>query len=437
MKKIILSLLCLAFGMFQLDAQSHRILSSTDNQISFTVMVGDLTTEEITTEQGTFTRLLINDCAASVDNIGKPELPFILKTIEIPVCGDVHVTASAGRIRTLTAEEAGISNTVYPTQPLYHKSYMEERTFVKDEDTYRTDANYGMPLATVAKAGIARDVCMADIRICPVQVNPVTNTVTLYDDITVTVTYDDVDMAASRELKLKYGSPEFGRPAQLINAIESAQLRDAISTRPVKMLIIAHDMFNGQLDEFINWKRRKGFIVEIAYTSTTGTTTTSIKNYITSLFNNTTADNPAPTYVLLVGDQAQIPTYSGQTMNNHITDLYYFTILGDDIIPDCYWGRFSAQNVAQLKPQIDKTLNYEQLTMGNDRSYLDRCLLVAGADNGTSGDYGYSHANPPMHYFEDTYSSTFFTTTDAYYNPHTNAHTDSVNAKLSQTASPQ
>ena len=431
MKKIILSLLCLAFGMFQLDAQSHRILSSTDNQISFTVMVGDLTTEEITTEQGTFTRLLINDCAASVDNIGKPELPFILKTIEIPVCGDVHVTASAGRIRTLTAEEAGISNTVYPTQPLYHKSYMEERTFVKDEDTYRTDANYGMPLATVAKAGIARDVCMADIRICPVQVNPVTNTVTLYDDITVTVTYDDVDMAASRELKLKYGSPEFGRPAQLINAIESAQLRDAISTRPVKMLIIAHDMFNGQLDEFINWKRRKGFIVEIAYTSTTGTTTTSIKNYITSLFNNTTADNPAPTYVLLVGDQAQIPTYSGQTMNNHITDLYYFTILGDDIIPDCYWGRFSAQNVAQLKPQIDKTLNYEQLTMGNDRSYLDRCLLVAGADNGTSGDYGYSHANPPMHYFEDTYSSTFFTTTDAYYNPHTNAHTDSVNAKLS------
>lgn len=431
MKRIFITLLCLTIGLLQLNAQSHRIISDTDNQISFTVMTGNLTTEDVTMEEGQFTRLMLDGCAASIDNVGKPELPFILKTIEIPVCGDVHVTATAGSIRTLTAEEAGIRHTVYPTQPLYHKSYMEDRRFVKDEATYSANAPYGMPLATVSKAGIARDVCMADVRICPVQVNPVTNAVTIYDDITITVTYDDVDMAATRELKLKYGSPSFGRPAQIINTIESVQLRDALSTRPVKMLIIANDMFNGQLETLADWKRRKGFIVEVAYTSTTGTTTTSIKNYITNLFNNATADNPAPTYVLLVGDQAQIPTYSGQSINSHVTDLYYFTILGSDNVPDCYWGRFSAQSVAQLTPQIDKTLKYEQLTMGNDISYLDRCLLVAGADGGQSGDYGYSHANPPMHYFEDNYSSTFFTTTDAYYNPHSSSDDATVRTKLS------
>ena len=431
MKRILITLLCLTLGMLQLSAQSHRVLSSTDNQISFTVTTGNLTTEEITMEQGTFARLTLDGCAASVDNVGKPELPIIIKTIEIPVCGDVHVTATAGRVRTLTAEQAGISHLVYPTQPLYHKSYMGDRTFVKDEATYSTNANYGMPLAAVTKAGIARDVCMADVRICPVQVNPVTNAVTIYDDITITVTYDNVDMAATRDLKLKYGSMEFGRPAQLINTIESAQIRDALSTRPVKMLIIANDIFNGQLEGFANWKRRKGFLVEIAYTGTIGTTTTSIKNYITTLFNNATDDNPAPTYVLLVGDQAQIPTYSGQSINSHVTDLYYFTILGNDNVPDCYWGRFSAQSVDQLSPQIDKTLKYEQLSMGNDLSYLDRCLLVAGADNGTSGDYGYSHANPPMHYFEDTYSSTFFTTTDAYYNPHASSDDANIRTKLS------
>lgn len=431
MKKIAILIALFMAGLFTLQAQQHRITSINDNGITFTVTSSDLQVSEISTDAGVFTRLELEGCAPTVDNVGDPELPFILKTIEIPVCGDVHVTATAGRTRTLTAEEAGISHDFYPTQPLYHKSYMGDRTFVKNEATYRTNDAYGMPLATIAKAGIARDVCMADIRIYPVQVNPVTKEVTIFDDITVTVTYDDVNMAATRELKLKYGSSEFGRPAQLINTIESAQLRDALSTRPVKMLIIANDMFNGQLDAFANWKRRKGFLVEIAYTGTIGTTTTAIKNYITTLFNNATDDNPAPTYVLLVGDQAQIPTYSGQSINSHVTDLYYFTILGNDNVPDCYWGRFSAQTVAQLTPQVDKTMKYEQLSMGNDLSYLDRCLLVAGADNGTSGDYGYSHANPPMHYFEDTYSSTFFTTTDAYYNPHASSDDANVRTKLS------
>ena len=433
MKKLLISLLCITFGLLQLNAQTHRIVSNTDNQITFTVSTGELTTENVTMEEGTFTRLGLDGCAASVDNVGKPELPIMVKTIEIPVCGEVHVTATAGRVRTLTAEEAGITHTVYPTQPLYHKSYMGDRTFVKDEATYNTNADYKMPLATVTKAGISRDVNMADIRICPVQVNPVTNAVTIYDDITITVTYDNVNMAATRELKLKYGSSEFGRPAQLINRIESAQIRDALSTRPVKMLIIANSMFEGQLDAFANWKRRKGFLVEIAYTGTIGTTTTAIKNYITTLFNNATDANPAPTYVLLVGDQAQIPTYSTQVsgMTSHVTDLYYFTILGNDNVPDCYWGRFSAQTVAQLTPQIDKTMKYESLSMGGNAEYLDRCLLVAGNDGGSSGDYGYSHANPAMHYFEDNYSATFFTTTDSYYNPHASSDDATIRTKLS------
>ncbi|MBO4645959.1 MAG: T9SS type A sorting domain-containing protein [Bacteroidales bacterium] len=431
MKQKLILITCFLLAVCQIHAQSHRILRNTSDGITLKVQVGELQASEIQTADGVFSRITLDGAAQGTENIGKPELPIIIKTIEIPVCGELHVTATAGNIRTLTAEEAGIGHDIYPTQPLYHKSYTGDRPFVKDEATYRTNAAYGMPLAIVNKAGIARDVCMADIVISPIQVNPVTKAVTIYEDITITVTYDDVDMAATRELKLKYGSSEFGRPAQLVNTIESAQLRDALSTRPVKMLIIANDIFNGQLDAFADWKRRKGFLVEIAYTGTIGTTTTAIKNYITTLFNNATDDNPAPTYVLLVGDQAQIPTYSGQSMNSHITDLYYFTILGNDDVPDCYWGRFSAQNTSQLTPQIDKTLKYEQLTMGSDLSYLDRCLLVAGNDGGSSGDYGYSHANPAMHYFEDNYSATFFTTTDSYYNPHASSDDATIRTKLS------
>ena len=438
MKRILLPLICLLFGFFQMTAQNHRVVSNTDNQLTFTVTTGELSLEDVSIEQGTFTHLMLNGCAASIDNVGKPELPMMVKTIEIPICGDIHVTATAGRVRTLTAEEAGIRHTIYPTQPQYSKSYTGDRTFVKDDGTYNTNASYGMPLATVTKAGISRDVNMADIRICPVNVNPVTNTVTIYDDITVTVTYDDVDMTATREMKQKFGSRAFGHPTQLINTIESVQTRDVLSTRPVKMLIIAHSMFEGQLDDFANWKRRKGFIVEIAYTSTIGTTTTAIKSYISSQFTNATTDNPAPTYVLLVGDNGQIPAFSSQISNSqyndHITDLYYFTQVGNDNMPDCYYGRFSAQTMEQLTPQIDKTLCYEQLTMP-DLTYLDRCVLVAGNDNGTTGDYGYSHGNPTIHYFEDNYAGQFFDSGNngisSFYNPHASTDASTIRTKLS------
>lgn len=430
MKKVIAVFLACLAGLFQLQAQSHRIVSNDNQQITFNVSVGDIQVSDINTAGGTFSRISLEGVPQAVDNVGSPELPMIVKTIEIPLCGDVHVTATAGRTRVLTAYEAGISNEIYPTQPQYHKSFTGERRFVQNADVYSSNSDYGMPLATVRKSGIARNVNMADIIIYPVKVNPVTKMVTIYDDITVTVTYDDVDMEATREMKLKYASPEFARPSHLMNSLEVAGLRDAITTTPIKYVIIANSTFNGQLDSLANWKRRKGYLVEIAYTNTIGTTTTAINSYIAGLFTNATAANPAPTYVLLVGDQAQIPTYSGQTMDSHVTDLYYFTQVGSDMVPDCYWGRFSAQNISQLTPQIDKTLNYEQFLM-QDPTYLDRSVLVAGNDGGRTGDFGYSHANPAMHYFEDTYSSTFFTTVDSYYNPHASSDASTIRTKLS------
>ncbi len=430
MKKIFVLVMACLLGVLQLSAQQHRVQSNDSQHITLDVSVGNIQVNDVNVGGQQFSQLLLDGAVQTVSNVGCPELPMITKMIEIPLCGEIHVTATAGRVRTLSAAEAGIGHEVLPTQHLYHKSYMGEKECVKDEAVYSADEDYGFELATVSKVGIARDVNLASINIYPVKVNPVTRVVTIYDDITVTVTYDDVDMAGTREMKLKYGSAEFGRPAQLVNAIEFEDTRDIITAAPIKYVIIANSLFEGQLDEFADWKRRKGFIVDIAYTGTIGTTTSAITNYIGTLFDNATATNPAPTYILLVGDKAQIPTYSGQTMSSHVTDLYYFTQVGNDMLPDCYWGRFSAQTVAQLTPQIEKTLLYEQMLMP-DPTYLDRCVLVAGNDGSTTGDYGYSHANPAMHYFEDTYSSTFFTTTDSYYNPHASSDASTIRTKLS------
>ncbi|HNW67481.1 MAG TPA: C25 family cysteine peptidase [Bacteroidales bacterium] len=427
-KSIFLSTLFCALLITSISAQNihnYSVMKSDFNEVKLHFSTSEIQVNDIRTDVGTFSRLTM-DGYYSTTQVGNPELPTMIKMIEIPLCGNVQARVVSSTSRTVSGNELGIEYPVYPAQPSRSKSDDGPFTLVKNETTYTTNAFYSRPLVSVEKTGIMRSVNMATVSVCPVTYNPVTNEFTIYDDITVEITFDNADIAATQRMKTLHSNSFFNTNSQIINPIQSNE-RDVLSTTPIKYVIVANSIFNGQLDAFANWKRRKGFLVEIAYTSTIGTTTTAIKSYLQGLYDNATAQNPAPTYVLLVGDQAQIPTYTGQSENSHITDLYYFTWTTGDNIPDCYFGRFSAQNVSQLTPQIEKTLMYEQYTM-NDPTYLDKAVLVAGEDGGQAGDFGYTHANPVMHYLENTYvtSSYGYTAINSFYNPHSSGNAATI-----------
>lgn len=429
MKRALVFLSLLMTMVISLRAQNCTIMKNELTGISLLVTTNDLHVSDVVTSGETFSRISIDGYYPSYE-VGNPELPVMVKMIEIPLCEGVRVQAIAGSMKTYSAEALGIEHRLYPAQRSISKSEDGPFPIQINETTYNTNSFYGSELAYVEKNGIMRSFNLATVYVNPIKYNPVTNEVIVYDNITINITYENTDIHATREMKRIHTSSAFGKPSQVINSLP-LQTRDVMTTTPVKYVIVANDMFNGQLDEFVNWKRRKGFLVEVAYTGTVGTTTTEIKNYLQGLYDNATPENPAPTYVLMVGDVAQIPAYTGTTAS-HSTDLYYYTWTSGDDFPDCYYGRFSAQNVSQLTPQIEKTLIYEQYLMP-DPTYLDRALIAAGQDNGRSGDFGYSHADPAMHYLEDNYltSAYGFSSVTAYYNPHSNASTTGVRTALS------
>ena len=122
------------------------------------------------------------------------------------------------------------------------------------------------------------------------------------------------------------------------------------------------------------------------------------KAFLEDLYTAGTAADPAPSYVLFVGDIAQVPAHNGNS-GSHVSDLYYCTYDGpNDIYPDMYYGRFSATSSSQLLPQIEKTLMFEQYTFP-DPSYLDEVLLVAGVDASMAPTYG----NGQINYGTDNY----------------------------------
>ncbi len=75
-------------------------------------------------------------------------------------------------------------------------------------------------------------------------------------------------------------------------------------------LIIVDDDFVDAITPLADWKDSKGFDVTVTLTSeiSGGPTKENIKNYIVDAYNTWPVP---PAYILLVGDVAQIPSWTG------------------------------------------------------------------------------------------------------------------------------
>ncbi|MCR5192528.1 MAG: T9SS type A sorting domain-containing protein [Bacteroidales bacterium] len=391
---LIVSLLITFAASAQRDL--YRILNDNWQGLRIEFDINNHTISPVNYEGRQFVDIIIDGMMPSSEE-GAPCLPLFSHLIEVPQCDGFDISISQAEYDTISLN--GL--TLMPVQPSRSKSDTSRHSLTIDNKIYSSNAFYGLETATVEAVGIARDRHLARLQFSPISYNPVTGQLVICRHAIVDVRYRNSDSEASLNLFNRYYSPHFASNAMVLNSIYPKSVRTAA---PVRYLIVAHSSFRGQLNNFVQWKRRKGFITDIVYTDSAavGSTTTSIAAFIQSQYTNATAEKPAPTYLLIVGDHEQVPAFNGTTSTSHITDLYYISWTSGDNIPDCYCGRFSAQNESQLTPQIEKTLMYEQYGFA-DPSFLDRAILIAGVDGGTSGDYGYTHADPAMDYAATNY----------------------------------
>lgn len=333
--------------------------------------------------------------------LGAPNLPIFTEMIELPLCGGVSVRVVDVQTKTL----AEAKYPLMPVQPAPSKADKTARPFVMDTALYVANAFYAHDAAWVETMGVARDRNVAMLRISPLSYNPVTGAMSLITSMKVVVTYNNVDISGTQQMRDRYFSPDFSLGHSLLSTLPGR--KSVRNAAPLHYLIVAHSSFRGALDEFVAWKQRQGFLVTVAYTDDpeVGTTSNSIAAYTKSMYDNATDELPAPTFLLLVGDEQQIPAFNarcGNPATDHVTDLYYATWTVGDNIPDCYYGRFSARNIGELTPQIEKTIYYERYDFADD-DYLGKGILIAGVDRGSTGDNAYTYADPAMDYIAKTY----------------------------------
>ena len=377
-----------------------KTFEKTVNGYRFKSDIKDIFLTPAATNKGLFHDISVENYSRSYD-IGKPQLPNIRKTIQLPIDGQANVIINSFDVVEISLSDYGITQKIMPSQPSYSKSSNPGDIVFQYNQTYYNKNEYNnTPIAEIEEIGISRGVRLANLVINPIQYNPVSNTLKIYTNIDVKIQFSEHDIYATKAIQEKFYSPAFENRLSTVEMLPLGINKEALSKYPIKYVIVSHPSFESALQPLVEWKTKKGFYVIEAYTNNpaVGTTTSSIKNYLQNLYLSGTPSDPAPTYVLFVGDIAQVPSYSGTT-GSHVSDLYYVTFDGaNDYIPDMYSGRFSATNLAQLQPQIDKTLQYEKYLMP-DPSYLDTVVLVAGVD----ATWSTTHANGQINYMANYY----------------------------------
>jgi len=427
MKRLILSFVLCYFISFLLSASdvkeiklnssntSLKVISATETSLQLSVSVTSIKFINVATPAGNFYEI-ISDGFSKPKNYGEPELPLFIRLIEIPYGAEPEINIYNADIQDYNLNDYGITGKIFPTQPSVSKGDDPSKIIFHCNQPYYSEDHFNdIPVASVIYTGTMRGVRIGRLEISPFRYNPVTNTLRVYNNISFSVNFKGSDLALTHELKEKYYSPYYNNTLKKLINYQPVQNKELITVAPVKYVIVSDPAFEVVLQPFIQWKTKKGFNVVVGYTNqpSVGTTTTTIKNYLKNMYTSATPQNPAPSFILFVGDIAQIPAFTG-TQGSHKTDLYYCEYDGNnDFFPEVYYGRFSATNPEELQPQIDKTLEYEQYLMP-DPTFLNEVVMIGGVDS----NYGQVYANGQINYGTSNYfNSTFGLTSHTYLYP--------------------
>ncbi len=407
MRKDFLLLILLSFLLVPLAAKgslqfsssstSVQLLRETKEGLSVRFSIDKIDYDEVDTPQGRFTDIYI-DQYATTNEVGLPKLPLMRQIIAVPEGATVFTSIVSAQQQSVSLPSRGIHYPIVPRQaPVSKSSDLSELPFVVDSEVYNRSAWSEGASVSASELGYMRGVRMYVLDFLPVRYNPGTSTLEVITQAEVRVDFVGADHAATEALRAKTHSPAF-EPIFKHTLLNPISTRASLNRIPISYLIITPANFVAALEPFISWKTQEGYDVIVATTDQTGNTATSIKSYMQNIWANATAANPAPSYLLIVGDVAQVPSNQTSTGGSHITDLSYVRLQGTDYLPEMYFSRFSATTTAEVTNQVNKTLMHEQYTMPDD-SYLETAVLIAGVDSYWST----THANGQVNYATTNY----------------------------------
>jgi len=332
--------------------------------------------ENVTVENQRFTDLWIEGESHTTES-GLPALPVVNRLIGVPGQGAVQLRVLA----TDYTEVPGYQ--VYPFQTMEDPTDSESGAatpFRWNQDFYRQNTWYPAEVASLGEPAVLRDVRIVTVSVHPVQYNPSTGMVRIYQNIDVQVETTPGPTTNEKTRTFSHPSSLFMNMYRQLENFRYLGLDSEPPEPPGTYLIICANNAApiGYAQQIAQWKQRRGIPVRIANRSQTGDSYSQIKNYIQTAYN--TWDPPLE-YVLLLGDDtnnASDPYHVPSTGGYGGSDYPYTELEGNDLLGDIVIGRFSAENSTMMNLLVTKTLRYEQNPYTSGPDWFSRAYLLAG-----------------------------------------------------------
>ncbi|MBU1708294.1 hypothetical protein KKB28_10340, partial [bacterium] len=148
------------------------------------------------------------------------------------------------------------------------------------------------------------------------------------------------------------------------------------------ILIISPGNFTNELEDFVTWKEKAGYVVTVVQEGDIGTNPNSLqlRNYIINQYNTLI---PTPDYLIFVGNAQQLAVsmlhtddphtlFSDYSLpGNYTNENYYAAIVGDDVFPELFFGRWVVGSEEEVLKIARRTIYHERNPFGTNPETLD------------------------------------------------------------------
>ncbi|MBE0662499.1 MAG: hypothetical protein IH597_08525, partial [Bacteroidales bacterium] len=354
-------------------AIKSTLIESSDQSIIIQFNVDGFFMNPVETPRGKEYQISVPDMVF-LNEKSAPELPMFGVSSIIP-------DRALMQVRVLSASYTDFENIpVAPSKGHYTRSEDPALIPYIYGDMYNQDAFFPDIRSELQEPYILRDYRGQVVTIYPFSYNPVQKTLRVYHNLVVEL-YNDGNGGENqlqRSVLPETLSQEF-KAVYDRHFINYSHNRYPVLEEEGNLLIICHGPFMEAMQPLVEWKKTIGRPTEIVDVATIGTTTTAIKAFVLNYYNTV-----GLTHLLLVGDHQHVPS---QSMSGGFSDYFYGYLVGSDSYNELFVGRFSAESVADVETQVQRTIEYER-DIDETATWLDYGVGIARNEGTGQGHYG-------------------------------------------------
>lgn len=258
-----------------------------------------------------------------------------------------------------------------------------------NSDYYLSDESYPAQNLVISDRLSGRGIEMITIQVTPYTYHPSSQKLEVMNQVNIHIIEDGKNPGGYLTQPIKSRIFEQLYKSLIIN-FESSTREEDYQQPAILYICGGNSETNSDFKNLLDWRRQRGYIVYTASISETGSSSSSIKNYIQNAYHTF---SPPPEYVALLGDvdgSYSVATYyDGHGHNSYGNecegDHPYSQLDGTDLIPEVLIGRMSIRTSSELSVVSSKIINYEKATyLGYLDDYFERAAMAG--DPSSSGN---------------------------------------------------